>query len=103
MAHPVRIVDGAPRVPASVISLDVPGALISAVKPADDGSDEIIVRIWETRGGRTNGTLIIDAMTAAQTCNALEDSGTALSLSDTGTLAIELQPFEIMTLRITQD
>ena len=103
MAHPVRIVDGAPRVPASVISLDVPGALISAVKPADDGSDDIIVRIWETRGGRTNGTLIIDAMTAAQTCNALEDSGTALSLSDTGTLAIELQPFEIMTLRITQD
>ena len=103
MTHPVRIVDGAPRVPESVIALDVPGALISAVKPADDGSDDIIVRIWETRGGRTNGTLTIDGMTAAQSCNALEDAGTALSLSDTGTLAIELQPFEIMTLRITQD
>jgi len=103
MAHPVRILDGVPRVPAAVISLDVPGALISAVKPADDGSDDIIVRLWETRGGRTNGDLTIDGMTAAQTCNALEDSGTPLQVSANGTLAIELQPFEIMTLRITQD
>jgi alpha-mannosidase len=103
MAHPVRILDGVPRVPASVISLDVPGALISAVKPADDGSDDIIVRLWETRGGRTNGVLTIDGMTAAQTCNALEDAGTPLSVSADGTIAIELQPFQIMTLRITQD
>ncbi|MSO14767.1 MAG: alpha-mannosidase [Ilumatobacteraceae bacterium] len=103
MAHPVRILDGVPRVPASVISLDVPGALISAVKPADDGSDDIIVRIWETRGGRTNGVLTIDGMTAAQSCNALEDAGTPLNVSADGILVIELQPFEIMTLRITQD
>jgi alpha-mannosidase len=103
MAHPVRILDGVPRVPASVISLDVPGALISAVKPADDGSDDIIVRLWETRGGRTNGVLTIEGMTAAQSCNALEDAGTALKVSSDGTLAIELQPFQIMTLRITQD
>ena len=103
MAHPARILDGVPRVPASVISLDIPGALISAVKPADDGSDDIIVRIWETRGGRTNGILTIDGMTAAQICNALEDAGTPLSVSADGTLAIELQPFQIMTLRITQD
>ena len=103
MAHPVRILDGVPRVPASVISLDVPGALISAVKPADDGSDDIIVRLWETRGGRTNGVLTIDGVTAAQTCNALEDAGAPLNVSANGTLAIELQPFEIMTLRVTQD
>jgi alpha-mannosidase len=103
MAHPARILDGVPRVPASVISLDVLGALISAVKPADDGSDDIIVRIWETRGGRTNGALTIDGMTAAQSCNALEDAGTSLAVSGSGTVAIELQPFEIKTLRITQD
>ena len=103
MAHPVRILDGVPRVPASVISLDVPGALISAVKPADDGSDDIIVRLWETRGGRTSGSLTIDGMTAAQTCNALEDAGTPLDVSANGTVAIELKPFQIMTLRITQD
>jgi alpha-mannosidase len=103
MAHPVRILDGVPRVPASVVSLDVPGALISAVKPADDGSDDIIVRIWETRGGRTHGTLTIEGMTAAQSCNALEDAGVSLEVSENSTMTIELQPFEIMTLRITQD
>jgi alpha-mannosidase len=86
-----------------VISLDVPGALISAVKPADDGSDDIIVRIWETRGGRTKGTLTIDGLTAAQTCNALEDAGTPLDILANGTLTIELKPFQIVTLRITQD
>jgi hypothetical protein len=42
-------------------------------------------------------------MTAAQSCNALEDAGTPLNVSADGTLAIELQPFQIMTLRITQD
>jgi hypothetical protein len=47
--------------------------------------------------------LTIDGMTAAQSCNALEDVGTALNVSSDGTLAIELQPFQIMTLRITQD
>jgi alpha-mannosidase len=103
MAHPVRILEGVPRVPASVISLDVPGALISAVKPADDGSDDIIVRIWETRGGRTNGSLTIEGLTAAQSCNALEDAGTPLEISANGTVAIELKPFQIMTLRITQN
>jgi len=102
MAHPVRILDGVPRVPASVISLEVPGALISSVKPADDGSDDIIVRIWETRGGRTYGALTINGMTAAQACNALEDPGMPLNITENGTLAIELQPFEIMTLRITR-
>jgi len=61
------------------------------------------VRIWETRGGRTNGVLTIDGMTAAQTCNALEDAGTMLNISASGTLAIEMKPFQIMTLRITQD
>ena len=61
------------------------------------------MRFWETRGGRTNGVLTIDGMTAAQSCNALEDAGTPLKVSANGTLAIELQPFEIMTLRITQD
>jgi len=42
-------------------------------------------------------------MTAAQTCNALEDAGTPLDVSATGTVVIELKPFQIMTLRITQD
>jgi hypothetical protein len=42
-------------------------------------------------------------MTAAQTCNALEDIGTPLDVAANGTVVIELKPFQIMTLRITQD
>jgi alpha-mannosidase len=100
MAHPVRIFDGAPRLSPTHISLDVPGAMISAVKPADDGSDDVIVRVWETRGGRTHGSLQI-AGNSATLCDALETpSEHQLLPNGDDSFAITLQPFQIATLRI---
>ena len=102
MAHPVRVVDGAPQLPASGIALSVPGALISAVKPADDDSTDFIVRIWESRGGRTNGTLSIAGATRIVSCDALEDPIDApLDMVSDGVFSISLRPFQIATLRIT--
>lgn len=103
MAHPARIIKGIPLISSKIISLDVPGALISAVKPSDDGSGDIIVRIWETRGSRTRGTVTLTGLLKAQQCNALEDPGTKLKISEDGTIAIELRPFEIRTLRFTKE
>ncbi|CAB4610559.1 unannotated protein [freshwater metagenome] len=101
MAHPVRIFDGAPRLSPTHISLDVPGAMISAIKPADDGSDDVIVRVWETRGGRTHGSLQI-AGNSATLCDALETpSEHQLLPNGDDSFAITLQPFQIATLRIT--
>jgi len=78
----------------------VPGALISCVKPADDGSGDMIVRLWETRGASTRGVLRTSAASAVG-CNALEETtGPALSRDGDG-FPIELGPFAIRTLRLS--
>lgn len=108
MAHPPRLVRGTPQTVGSGISLSVVGALISVLKLADDGSGDLIVRLWETRGARTTGTLGISGpMVSYSMCDALEEplvSGEdlpnrPLAPAD-GMIPIELRPFQIQTVRI---
>ena len=103
MAHPYRLMSGTPVAISTGIRLDVRGALISVIKPADDGSGDLVIRIWETRGSRTSGTLSISraASTAVQ-CNALEEPlGTATMDIKDGIVHVELAPFQIQTMRIS--
>lgn len=102
LGHTQRILPGPPVCTPLGLRLDVPGALVSAVKPADDGSGDLVVRIWESRGGRTSGTLSVPGTTSARRCDALEDP-----VSDSGGLEgpdyrVSLRPFEIVTLRLTR-
>ncbi|MFM9082947.1 MAG: glycosyl hydrolase-related protein, partial [Actinomycetota bacterium] len=99
MTHPPRIVRGVPGVGAPDAVLEVPGALISCVKPADDGSGDLIVRIWETRGASTRGVLRTQRKSAID-CNALEEPvAESITRTDEG-IAITLGPFQIRTLRL---
>jgi alpha-mannosidase len=101
MAHPVRIIDGTPQLPATGIALDIPGALISAVKPADDDTNDIIIRVWESRGGRSTGTINIAQATTVIPCDALENPTDApLAVASAGIFHLSLRPFQIATLRI---
>ncbi len=100
IAHPLRVVDGTPVLSPLDIDLRVHGALISAVKPADDESGDLIVRVWETLGSRTLGTLQVGGAIDAELCNGLEVSDdVSLDVTD-GVLDVELRPFEIQTIRI---
>jgi alpha-mannosidase len=105
MAYPHRIVDGTPGLPDANLVMNVPGALVSAMKPADDDSGDIIIRLWETRGARTSGTITItqtDDQLHMLRCDALENAESN-SLPSTGNeFSITLRPFEITTLRVTQ-
>lgn len=103
IAHPYRIISGTPVAMSAGIRLDARGALISVIKPADDGSGDLVVRLWETRGASTSGTLSISRPAAtAVLCNALEEplSPKIISVKD-GIVEIELDPFQIQTLRIS--
>jgi len=103
IAHPYRLLSGTPAAISSGIRLDVRGALISVLKMADDGSGDLVVRLWETRGARTSGTLSVLRLTGVVAqCNALEEpSGlSAVSIND-GMINVQLEPFQILTLRIT--
>ena len=103
IAHPYRLIAGTPVAISTGIRLDARGALISVIKPADDGSGDLVVRLWETRGASTSGTLSISRPAAtAVLCNALEEplSPEIISVKD-GIVDVELAPFQIQTLRIS--
>ena len=78
------------------------GSLVSALKLADDGSNDLIVRLWETRGGRTSGRLTMtEPAVEIIDCDALETPLSGASVVGSGTDAtIDLRPFQIRTLRV---
>ena len=105
IAYPHRIVDGTPGLPDANLMMNVPGALVSAMKPADDDSGDIIIRLWETRGARTSGIITItqtDDQLHMFRCDALENAETNSLPSKGNEFSITLRPFEITTLRVTQ-
>ena len=62
----------------------------------------IIVRIYDSLGGTSRGTIKVSEMLHLKKVwktNILEDDGTPLSIKD-GEINIELRPFEVATFRL---
>ena len=99
---PLRVVRGsAAGMAPPVVTVDHPGVEVSAVKRADDGSGDLILRVAEVCGDRTTVEIRTPStIHGAQRCNALEEPGAALDVTD-GLVALRLRPFELVTLRIT--
>jgi alpha-mannosidase len=96
---PVRVVTGEPH--PSVVAVDHPGVVITAVKAADDGSGDLVVRLHEAFGGRARTTVRTAAgFVAATTCDLLERP-IADAEPVTQGVAVELRPFEVRTLRMS--
>lgn len=80
--------------------VDHPGVQLSAVKRADDGSGDWIVRLYEACGSRSAVTVQLpQRIRAAERTNLLEDAGEGLDVAD-GIVALTLRPFELVTLRL---
>ncbi|HEY7627217.1 MAG TPA: glycoside hydrolase family 38 C-terminal domain-containing protein [Ilumatobacteraceae bacterium] len=98
---PLRVVTGqAAAMPAPVITIDHPGVQISSVKRADDGSGDLVVRLYEACGDRA----VISVRTpftigSASKCNLLEEPQQGIECSD-GIVSVTLRPFELVTLRL---
>jgi alpha-mannosidase len=86
-----------------LVTLDRPEVEITAVKLADDGSGDLVVRLAEWTGSRVRCSLQLAApMRAAERVDALErPTGAPLPLSSATTLGLDLRPFELTTLRLT--
>ncbi|MDN5766922.1 MAG: glycosyl hydrolase-related protein [Humibacillus sp.] len=101
----------------SLIEVDGRGVVVEAVKLAEDGSGDVIVRFYESLGGRRE--VVVRAgfpvVRVAET-DLLEDEDSAglqvrrsleTSVPDTGTesrlsgIRLRLRPFQIVTLRLT--
>ena len=96
---PVLVVPGAAEKHA-LFSLDAPNVIIEAVKPAEDGSGDLIVRLYEAMRSATRCTLAtsLPVKGAVQT-NMLEEGNEPLACGGSG-IALVFRPFEIKTVRL---
>ena len=85
----------------SLFAVDAPNVVIETVKPAEDGSGEIVARLYESKRTATRCTLktSLPVKSAVQT-NMLEEEQGDLAL-DESTIALDFRPFEIKTIRLS--
>ena len=88
--------------PLSVFSVSAPNVYIDTVKPAEDGSGDLILRLYEAKNADTDCSLTINLPAArAWETSLLEKDGKELPLAD-GKLALHFHNFEVKTLRIAR-
>ena len=92
---------GASAAAPPLVAVDGEGIELSAVKRADDGSGDLVVRVAEVCGARRPVTLRMPArIQAASLCNLLEEPHTPFEVGD-GIVVHTLRPFEVATLRLS--
>ncbi|MEU6313025.1 glycoside hydrolase family 38 C-terminal domain-containing protein [Streptomyces sp. NPDC047014] len=100
---PERAVTGAGPV-APLLAVDEDAVVVEAVKLAEDRGGDVIVRLYESRGGRATATLTAGfPVTGAVESDLLERplAGTAVGpVAPDGTVALTLRPFQIVTVRL---
>ena len=99
---PERRVDGAAEV-APLVTVDHDAVVVTAVKLADDGSGDVVVRFHEAHGGQAKATLTADFPVAAVTVTDLLErplpEAPAPPRVGEG-IEVRLRPFQLMTLRL---
>jgi alpha-mannosidase len=86
-----------------VVSITARGAEVDAVKLADDGSGDVIVRLHEATGNRVSTSVAAPRrIIGASACDLLESAQRSFEVSD-GIVALTLRPFDLVTLRLRLD
>jgi alpha-mannosidase len=91
---------GTPVAPLLVVS--DPAVVVEAVKLAEDGSGDLVVRLYEAHGDRSSATLTTSIdWDAVEATDLLERAvqGTAIRSISTRRIELDLRPFELLTLR----
>ncbi|MFE2282924.1 alpha-mannosidase [Streptomyces sp. NPDC059443] len=110
---PERVLTGAAGPVAPLVSVDEDAVVVESVKLAEDRSGDVIVRLYESRGGRAHATLTAGFPLAAavesdllerpleslEPLEALEATAVGAPSPD-GTTALTLRPFQIVTVRL---
>ncbi|MFB0619176.1 alpha-mannosidase [Streptomyces sp. AGS-58] len=99
---PERHTTGA-RAVAPLVTVDDDAVVLTAVKLADDGSGDVVVRFHEAHGGRARATLTADfAVADVSVTDLLERPGGdgRPPVREDGRITVRLRPFELMTLRL---
>ncbi|HEY0470405.1 MAG TPA: glycoside hydrolase family 38 C-terminal domain-containing protein, partial [Kribbella sp.] len=98
---PERIVSGAAG-SDPIVALDNGNVIVEAVKLADDRSGDVVVRLYESTGGRSRATLTPGFAAGSVTEVDLLERHLADRDLTNGGVSFELRPFQILTLRLTR-
>lgn len=101
---PERRVSGAHEV-APLVAVDDDAVVVTAVKLADDGSGDVVVRFHEAYGGRARATLTAGFEVTGVMVTDLLERPTAEGPApdrDGDRITVRLRPFELMTLRLSR-
>jgi alpha-mannosidase len=99
---PERRLTGAGEV-APLVTVDEDAVVVTAVKLADDGGGDVVVRFHEAHGGRARATLTAGFGVADVTVTDLLERPLPEAEAperDGARIALRLRPFELMTLRL---
>jgi alpha-mannosidase len=95
---PERVVTGADSV-EPIVAVSNNNVVAEAIKLADDQSGDVVVRLYESTGGRSRATVTPGfAATSVAEVDLLERHLSDRELTNDGA-SIELRPFQILTLR----
>ncbi len=100
---PVTVAEGAAaEATRSLFTLNAPNIFLDTVKPAEDGSGDVVLRLFEAKRTATRCTLTttLPFARASQT-NMLEEHQADLPFEG-GRLALDFRPFEVKTVRLSK-
>ncbi|MET7289203.1 glycoside hydrolase family 38 C-terminal domain-containing protein [Streptomyces sp. NPDC005573] len=100
---PERHTTGAADEVAPLVTTDDEAVVVTAVKLADDGSGDVVVRFHEAHGGRTRATLTagfpVRDLTVTDLLERPVDAGAEVR-REGERITVSLRPFQLMTLRL---
>ena len=87
-----------------LVTVSNPALVVEAVKLAEDGSGDVIVRVYESLGERSAGLVAADFdVNGVQTVDLLERPAAAPGVTLAGNSAeLALRPFQLVTLRFVR-
>jgi alpha-mannosidase len=103
MNLPTRQVRGGREV-SPLVQVTGAGCVVQTVKLAEDRSGDVVVRLYESNGGRTTASVRAGFDHAGVTAtNLLEEmDGHQPTVDEDGVAHIALRPFQIVTLRFAR-
>ncbi len=86
----------------SFLSISPSSLLVSAVKTADDGSNDLVVRVYNVLGVRAEGVIrAFFPVRSAAIANLAEQPQEPLEMDQAGDIRLSVGPHKIVTLRLT--
>jgi alpha-mannosidase len=97
---PLRALPTGPSEPAPLVAVDNPAITVESVKLAEDRSGDVVVRLYESHGGRAAGTLVTGFPVLRAEVTDLLERPLHPAATGAGGLSLALRPHQILTLRL---